>query len=138
MTAGTQAQQRPRITTVLPCTDLASATHFFVRLGFKPPTEEEKNQYGDYLLLTHSNGTDLHLRQTGPDEKGWLDPLKNPFGIYMYTEDVAALAVEFRDEIIGPFKEPQVADYGMLEFALNGPDGCLVRVGWPADEKNVA
>jgi hypothetical protein len=85
-------------------------------------------------MISHPNGSDIHLRQLGKDEEGWLEPLKNSFGIYVYSQDVQALAVEFADEIIEAVKKPEVKEWGMLEFSLNGPDGCLVRVGWPADE----
>ena len=125
---------RPSITAILPCSNLASATQFFIRLGFTAPSEAEINQWGDYLILSHSNGSSIHLRQIGPDEKDWLVPLKNPFGIYIYTEEVEVLATEFQDEIIEKGKAAEVKEWGMLEFSLNGPDGCLVRVGWPADK----
>ncbi|KAH7357541.1 hypothetical protein BKA66DRAFT_552877 [Pyrenochaeta sp. MPI-SDFR-AT-0127] len=128
---------RPRITTILPCTDAASATKFFVRLGFTAPTQEEKSMWDSYLLLSHPNGSDIHLRELGEDEAGWLPPLKNPFGIYVYTADVEALAVEFAGEIIEQAKTAEVKEWGMLEFSVNGPDGCLVRVGWPVEESDV-
>lgn len=129
--------QRPRITTILPCTNLASAIRFFVRLGFAAPSEEEVHKWDRYVMLSHPNGSDIHLRGLGPDEEGWLEPLKNPFGIYVYSEDVEALAVEFADEIIEQVKKPEIKEWGMLEFSLNGPDGCLVRVGWPAESTQI-
>lgn len=128
---------RPRVTTILPCTDLTSATRFFVRLGFTAPSEEEVKMWDGYLMLSHPNGSDIHLRELGPDEAGWIEPLKNSFGIYVYTEEVEALAVEFADEIIEQVKKAEVKEWGMLEFSLNGPDGCLVRVGRPVEDKNL-
>lgn len=125
--------KRPRVTTILPCTNTASAIRFFVRLGFTVPSEEEVHKWDQYVMLSHPNGSDIHLRELGPEEEGWLEPLKNPFGIYVYSEDIKALAVEFVDEIIEPSKKPEIKEWGMFEFSLNGPDGCLVRVGWPAD-----
>jgi len=124
---------RQRVTTILPCTNLASAIQFFVRLGFTAPSEEEVHKWDRYLMLSHSNGSDIHLRELEPAEEGWLEPLKNSFGIYVYSEDIEALAVEFADEIIEPVKKPEIKEWGMLEFSLNGPDGCLVRVGWPVE-----
>lgn len=125
---------RPHITTILPCTNLDSATNFFVRLGFKSPTDQEKKAWDDYLMLTHPNGSDIHLRPLSSDEQGWLKPLENPFGIYVYSEDVEALGVEFANEIIEQAKKPEIKEWGMYEFSVNGPDGCLVRVGWPVDD----
>jgi hypothetical protein len=125
--------RRPCVTTILPCTDLASAIRFFVRLGFATPSEEEVHKWHRYRMLSHPNGSEIHLRELGPGEEGWLEPFKNPFGIYVYSEDVEAIAVEFADEIIGSVKMPEIKEWGMFEFSLNGPDGCLVRVGWPAE-----
>ncbi|KAH8649236.1 hypothetical protein BX600DRAFT_474806 [Xylariales sp. PMI_506] len=125
---------RPGVVTVLPCTNIASATQFFVRLGFTAPSTEDTNKWDQYLILHHPNGSQIHLREIGSDEAGWLVPLRNPFGVYVYTTDVEALAGEFKDEIIESAKAPQVKEWGMYEFSLNGPDGCLVRVGWSADE----
>ena len=125
---------RPCITAILPCTNLASAIRFFVRLGFAAPSEEEVHGWNRYLMLSHPNGSDIHLRELEPDEEGCLEPLKNPFGIYVYSKDVEALVVEFADEIIGPVKKSEIKKWGMFEFSLNGPGGCLVRVGWPAGE----
>lgn len=88
-------------------------------------------------MFSHPNGSDIHLRELGPDEEGWLEPLKNPMGIYVYSEDVEALAVEFANEIIEPGKKPEIKEWGMFEFSLNGPDGCLVRVGWPAESTQI-
>ena len=62
--------------------------------------------------------------------EGWLVPGRNPFGLYLYTEHVDALAAEFRDEIIGEHA-PEDKPWGMYEFALSDPDQTLVRVGWP-------
>ena len=126
--------QRPRITTILPCTNFDSAIKFFVRLGFTPPTPEQRTEWDQYLLMSHPNGSDIHLRELGPDEEGWVVPERNSFGIYVYSEDVEALGVEFKDEIIEAGKRPEVKEWGLLEFSVNGPDGCLVRVGWPVKD----
>jgi len=124
----------PHVATIIPCTDLGSATRFFVRLGFTAPSEEEASKWDGYVMISHPNGSEVHLRELGRDEEGWLQPLKNPFGIYVYSEDVEALAVEFAEDIIEKAKAPEAKEWGMFEFSLNGPDGCLVRVGWPTTE----
>jgi hypothetical protein len=54
---------------------------------------------------------------------------RNPFGLYLYREDVDAVAAAFAGETLGP---PRDTAWGMYEFALDGPDETLVRVGWPA------
>jgi hypothetical protein len=60
-----------------------------------------------------------------------LIPGENPFGLYLYIEDVDALAAAFAGEIIGG-RGAEDKPWGMYEFALSDPDQTLVRVGWPS------
>jgi len=57
--------------------------------------------------------------------EGWLVPGRNPFGLYLYVEDVDVLAREFQ-------KQPEDKPWGMYEFAISDPDETLVRIGWPS------
>lgn len=124
----------PRISAILPCSSMASAVKFFVRLGFTPPTDAQLNEWDQYLIMLNPDGSEIHLRELGPDEDGWIVPNKNSFGIYVYSKNVKALGEEFADEIIEASKKPEVKEWGLVEFSVNGPDGCLVRVGWYADD----
>jgi catechol 2,3-dioxygenase-like lactoylglutathione lyase family enzyme len=114
------------LTAILPCNDLDASERFYDRLGFtrsdrqRPPEEAEP-----YRILSNGKGGYLHLTDAVED---WLVPGRNPFGLYLYLEDVDALAAEFRDEI---GNGPQEKAWGMYEFALSDPDQTLVRVGWP-------
>jgi len=114
------------LTAILPCNDLDAAERFFARLGFArghAPMDREDS----YRMLQRPGGGDVHLMQA---VEGWLVPGRNPFALYLYCENVDALAAEFADEIIerdAPHDKP----WGMYEFAVNGPDDTLVRVGWP-------
>lgn len=78
-------------------------------------------------MLADGLGGQIHLN---PAVAGWLVPGRNPFGLYLYREDVDALATVFRRELLGS-GDPSDKPWGMYEFALNGPDDLLVRVGWP-------
>jgi catechol 2,3-dioxygenase-like lactoylglutathione lyase family enzyme len=112
-----------RLTAILPCTELDQAEAFFTRLGF---TRDHGSSDG-YRMMSDGLGGHIHL---GPTVEDWLQPNRNPFGLYLYREDVDALAAAFRNEIVetdGPTDKP----WGMYEFALNGPDGALIRIGWP-------
>lgn len=60
-----------------------------------------------------------------------MRPEENPFGIYLYSEEVDALAASFVGEILGSTGGPEDKTWGMYEFALSDPDGVLVRIGWP-------
>jgi catechol 2,3-dioxygenase-like lactoylglutathione lyase family enzyme len=117
------------LTAILPCNDLDASEHFYNRLGFTrsasqwpPPGEPDT-----YRLLSNGSGGYLHLTDA---VEGWLVPGRNPFGLYLYLEDVDALAAEFQSEIIGK-QAPEDKPWGMYEFALSDPDQTLVRVGWP-------
>jgi catechol 2,3-dioxygenase-like lactoylglutathione lyase family enzyme len=112
-----------RLTAILPCNDLDRAEAFFERLGFA----REEGSPDDYRILSDGRGGFVHLNKA---VEGWLPAHRNPFGLYLYREDVDFWAARFEGEIIekdGPSDKP----WGMYEFALNGPDDALVRVGWP-------
>ena len=111
-----------RLTAILPCNDLDAAQRFFERLGFKVDGGPD-----DYRMMSDGRGGDVHL-QAAVD--GWLVPGRNPFGLYLYREDVDQLAKAFAGEMIEP-EGPTDKPWGMYEFALNGPDETLVRIGWP-------
>jgi hypothetical protein len=84
--------------------------------------------YDTYRILSDRKGAALHLTEA---VEGWLAPGRNPFGLYLYSEDVDVLAVAFADKVIGK-NAPEHKPWGMYEFALSDPDETLVRVGWPS------
>ena len=112
-----------RLTAILPCNDLDQAQAFFERLGFSRETSPD-----DYRMLSDGLGGSIHLTAA---VDGWLIPGRNPFGLYLCRENVDALAAKFSGETIekgGPSDKP----WGINEFAVNGPDDTLVRIGWPS------
>ncbi len=63
------------------------------------------------------------MSRDGPDKVE-----DNPFGLYLYVEDVDAAADRVRELIIekgAPHRKP----WGTYEFAVSDPSGTLVRVG---------
>ena len=112
-----------RLTAILPVSDLDAAQAFFTRLGFALDAD-----HGDYRMMSDGQGAELHLNGAVSE---WLVPTRNPFGLYLHRRDVDGLAEAFEGEIIGDGRAAERA-WGMYEFALNGPDGVLVRVGWPS------
>ena len=111
-----------RLTSILPCNDLDRAEAFFARLGF----QRDQGSLDDYRMLLDGFGGFIHLNRA---VEGWLQAGRNPFGLYLYREDVDGAARAFAGETIG---QPSDTPWGMYEFALNGPDETLVRVGWPS------
>jgi len=116
----------PRAIAILPCTDLDAAEEWWQRLGFSRPADQG---FDEYRMLADEAGAEVHLSSATPE---WLVPGRNPFGVYVYTSQVDAIANAMRAAIIERRKGPEHKPWGMYEFALNGPDDLLVRVGWPS------
>lgn len=112
-----------KLTAILPCNDLDAAQAFFERLGF---TRDEGSP-NEYRMMSDGRGGFIHLRRA---VEGWLEAGRNPFGLYLYRRDVDELAARFAGEIVGS-GSPAQTPWGMYEFALDGPDEVLVRIGWP-------
>jgi len=110
-----------RLTAILACNDLGAAEAFFARLGFR----RDQASPDDYRMLSDELGGFIHLNRA---VEGWLQAGRNPFGLYLYREDVDGVARAFAGETLS---QPRDTPCGMYEFALNGPDDTLVRVGWP-------
>jgi catechol 2,3-dioxygenase-like lactoylglutathione lyase family enzyme len=112
---------------MLPCNDLDTSEAFYNRLGFSRvqrqsgPLEWED----EYRILVDGKGGELHLTHSVED---WLVPGRNPFGLYLYTDDVDAVAVVFASELAGK-RGPEEKPWGTYEFALSDPDQTLVRIG---------
>jgi hypothetical protein len=112
---------RPRLTTILPCTDLSASESFFNRLGFHRSPEDkarvEPGEQDSYRILVNAQGEDIHLTDC-PD--GWLVPNKNPFGLYLYVEDVDSVAMKLNDVVIEKTKKAEHKQWRMYEVSLNG------------------
>jgi catechol 2,3-dioxygenase-like lactoylglutathione lyase family enzyme len=109
-----------RVVAIVPCNDLAASIAFYELLGFRLATAAT---LPDYAILADGKGGDLHLTIA---PQGWLVPGNSPFGIYIYTDEVEALAARLGPRLLHP---PQPKSWGMLEFAVSDPDENLVRVG---------
>lgn len=103
---------------ILPCSDLDASQAFYERLGFAAVSVYEVH---GYRILRDPHGASLHLTRTEPDR---VDPERNAHGVYLYAENVEALAAEFGTRA-------ETKPWGLREFAVSDPEGTLVRVGWP-------
>ncbi|HWR16958.1 MAG TPA: VOC family protein [Terriglobales bacterium] len=112
-----------RLTAILPCTNLDASEAFYGKLGFR-----RASNYPSYRILADGNGGHLHLTQA---PEGWLVSGRNPFGLYLYTKNIDALAASLDGLLL---HKPEHKPWGMYEFALSDPDEALVRIGWPSDE----
>lgn len=109
---------------IVPCNDLPGALPFWERLGFARTGGDAQ-----YYILT-GWGCEVHLTQAGHGV--WRVPEHNPFGVFIRTPDVDAIAALVDDLIIRPGGVLRHREWGLYEFGVNGPDGLLVRIGWPS------
>lgn len=116
----------PRLVAIVPCNDVDAAEAWWNRLGFTRPADQG---FDDYRMLADAEGSEVHLQPAVP---GWLEAGRNPFGVYLYTSRAADIAAAVPDAVIEPGKAPEHKPWGMWEVSLDGPDGLLVRVGWPS------
>jgi hypothetical protein len=103
---------------ILPYEDLEAGQAFWARLGF---TATSSYRVHGYCILHDARGASVHLTRVA---RGSVAPERNAHGVYLYAEEVEALAAEFG---VGAERKP----WGLIEFAVSDPSGTLVRVGWP-------
>ena len=110
---------------IVPSNNLAAAIPFWERLGFSRDGGDDQ-----YVIMT-GWGCEVHLTQAG---KGpWRVPEEhNPFGVFIRTPDVDAIAARVDDLVIRPGGILRHREWGMYEVGIAGPDGLLVRIGWPS------
>jgi hypothetical protein len=110
---------------IVPSNDLAAARPFWERLGFACTGD-----FGHYLIM-NGWGCEVHLTEAGSGP--WRVPEEhNPFGVFIRTPDVEAIAARVDDLIIRPGGVLRHREWGLYEFGVCGPDGLLVRIGWPS------
>lgn len=108
------------VAAIVPARDIDASETFYRRLGF-----ETVSDHGDYRLMDDGRGWRIHLRST----PGWPGRIEdNPLGLYLYAEDVDAVADRVRDLILEP-QGPHARLWGTYEFSLSDPSGALIRIG---------
>jgi predicted lactoylglutathione lyase len=112
-----------QLTAILPCRDLGASQAFYTKLGFTC-----RSDYGNYRILADGRGAHLHLNHA---ETGLLAEGHNPFGLYLYAQNVDQLAASLGGAVL---HRPEHKPWGMYEFAFSDPDGTLVRIGWPSKQ----
>jgi hypothetical protein len=109
---------------VVPCNDLSTAPAFWERLGFA------RAGGADNYVIMAGWGCEVHLVQAGGG--AWQVPENNPFGVFIRTPDVEAIAARVDDLVIRPGGVLRHREWGLYEVGIAGPDNLLVRVGWPS------
>lgn len=110
---------------IVPSNDLTTALKFWERLGFQRTGGDSQ-----YFIMT-GWGCEVHLTQAG--DGPWRVPAAhNPFGVFIRTPQVDAIAARVDDLIIRPGGVLRHREWGLYEVGVCGPDGLLVRIGWPS------
>jgi hypothetical protein len=110
---------------IVPSNDLPGAIPFWERLGFA-----RTGGAAGYVIMT-GWGCEVHLTQAG--DGPWRVPEHHPFGVFIRTPEVGTIAARVDDLIIRPGGVLRHREWGMYEVGINGPEGLLVRVGWPSE-----
>ncbi len=111
---------------IVPSNDLSKVRAYWERLGFA-----QANTAPDYLIMQGWDGCEVHLIQAGEGE--WRVPEDhNPFGVFIRTPCVDEIAALVDDLIIRPGGILRHREWGMYECGIPGPDGELIRIGWPS------
>lgn len=109
---------------IVPSNDLPAAIPFWERMGFARTGGDDS-----YVIMTGWD-CEVHLTQAGTGK--WRVPQYNPFGVFIRTPEVAAIAARVDDLVIRPGGVLRHREWGIYEVGIAGPDGLLVRVGWPS------
>lgn len=111
---------------IVPSNDLPAAIPFWERMGFAPAGGDE-----NYVIMKGWD-CEVHLTQAGSGP--WRVPHEhNPFGVFIRTPEVEAIAARMDDVVIRPGGVLRHREWGLYEVGIAGPDGLLVRVGWPSN-----
>ncbi|MEM9738741.1 MAG: glyoxalase [Pseudomonadota bacterium] len=110
---------------IVPSNDVNASLPFWKQLGF-----EHVGGAGEYFILSGWD-CELHLTQAG--DGPWRVPTEhNPFGVYIRTPHVAAIAARAEAYIIRPGGILRHRKWGLYEVGIGAPDGLLLRIGWPS------
>jgi hypothetical protein len=109
----------------IPSNNLPSAIGFWERLGFTRSGGD-----ANYIIMSGWD-CELHLTQAGSGP--WRVPEENnPFGVFIRTPHVEAIAARVDDLVIRPGGVLRHREWGLYEVGISGPDGMLIRIGWPS------
>lgn len=110
---------------IVPSNDLSAAIPFWERLGFARTGGDQ------HYIIMEGWGCEVHLTQAGGG--AWRVPAENnPFGVFIRTPHVEAIAAHVDDLVIKPGGVLRHRDWGIYEVGIAGPDNLLVRIGWPS------
>ena len=112
-----------KLSPILPVADMERSIQFYSEvLGFDAALKSDS-----YSIVTRG-GASLHL--TLAEDQSVLDAVRGHASVYLEVEGIEALwsyVSKFRDRY--KIRDLFDRDYGMREFHVIDPDGCLIFVG---------
>ena len=108
------------IVPIVPARDMQRSLAFYTSLGFQAHPYGDGSQYA----FLHMDRNALHLRRAGADEF-----LSNPGGVYIYVEDADRFYAHVLARGIVALSPIEDRPWNCREFAIQDPDGFLLRIG---------
>ncbi|MEJ8631242.1 VOC family protein [Sphingomonas sp. I4] len=117
------------VVAIVPACDMEASTDFYRLLGFEVAAD-----FDGYRILEDKRGWHLHLNHM----PGWPPRVEdNPFGLYLYVDDVDAVAERVRDRIIEP-GAPMPNPGALMNSRSAIPPGCWCGSGKPWGDGAIA
>lgn len=119
---------------IVPVRDVVSSVDFYADvLGFeRRMVSDDKN----FAIVVHGDAA-LHLLHA--DDEASLNATANHISIYLWVKDLDAVYAHYKDKLDalpeGRVRAPFDQAYGMREFHVKDPDGCLLFFGEPLPEQ---
>jgi len=122
-------QPRPTTIPILSAPDFNSVARFYGALGFV-----ETGRWGDYLILVHPIGIELHFVPEHAHGAGPAESDHNHAGACYVRFETADAARDLHDAwTVSPpaahLTDPHPTPYGLLEFNLSDPFGNTLSIG---------
>lgn len=124
------------IVAIIPVRDVERSVEFYVQiLGFEPRFIAEEKNFATVIYKNTQNAESkeraIHFIQT--EDENALKATAQNISLYLWTKNIdqlynkleAKLSVLPQERKRAPFDQP----YGMREFHLKDPDGCLLMFG---------
>lgn len=118
---------------IVPVRDVGKSVAFYTgTLGF-----ECRFQSGDGSFATVMHG-DAAIHLLGTSDEASLNATANHISVYLWVRGVDSLYAQLRDKLdklpAGRMRAPFDQAYGMREFHVKDPDGCLLFFGEDTSE----
>ena len=113
---------------IVPVKDISRTVNFYVdTLGFE---ERYVSEDTSFAIVVHGEAA-IHFVKTDSAEA--LNATANNISIYLWTKHVDVLYEQIQSKLDvlpeGRVRPPFTQDYGMREFHVKDPDGCLLFFG---------